>query len=109
MLVLIKGSFIFVYKNEESQSPKYAISLAHMKAKRREEHLGNTTVDLETNLGDVEWEFTFHTANNPEQAKTFVHVVGKQAKVGEAEEVQKVRIVKGSRLKVLLLAGFLTH
>ena len=93
VLVMIKGSYIFVYKNEQSQSPKYAISLAHMKAHRREEAMGHTTVDLETNLGDIEYEFTFHTANKPDEAKTFARVVGQQAQVGEAEEVQKVRVI----------------
>lgn len=89
-MVFVKGPFIFVYKNESSQAPKYAISLAHMKAHRREEVLGHTTVDLETNLGDIEYEITFHTANNPDEAKNFVGVVKQQAQVGEAEEVQKV-------------------
>jgi len=89
VLVFIKGPFIFVYKNESSQAPKYAISLCHMKAHRREEMHGHTTVDLETNLGDIEYEFTFHTANNPDLAKKFVRTVGQQAQVGEAEEVQK--------------------
>lgn len=92
MLVLIKGPFLFVFKNESSQAPKYAVGLAHMKAHRREEVMGHTTVDLETNLGDIEYEITFHTAQNPEQAKIFVRAVAQQAAVGEAEEIQKVRL-----------------
>lgn len=90
VLIMIKGPFIFVYKNESSQAPKYAISLCHMKAHRREEVHGHTTVDLETNLGDIEYEITFHTAKNPEQAKNFVRIVGQQAAVGEKEEIQNV-------------------
>ena len=88
---MIKGPFIFVYKDELSQAPKYAINLAHMKAHRREEVMGQTTVDLETNLGDIEYEITFHTAQDPELARNFVRTVKQQAQVGEAEEIQKVR------------------
>jgi hypothetical protein len=88
---MIKGSYIFVYKNEQSQAPMYAVSLAHLKAHRREEVMGYTTVDLETNLGDIEYEFTFHTANKPDEAKTFARVVAKQAQKEETEEVQRVR------------------
>jgi hypothetical protein len=89
VLVMIKGSYIFVYKNEQSQAPMYAVSLAHLKAHRREEVMGYTTVDLETNLGDIEYEFTFHTANKPDEAKTFARVVAKQAQKEETEEVQR--------------------
>lgn len=89
---MIKGPYIFVYKDESSQAPKYAISLCHMKAHRREEVHGHTTVDLETNLGDIEYEITFHTASKPGLAKDFVRMVGQQAQVGEAEEIQKVRV-----------------
>lgn len=87
-----------MYKNESSQAPKYAINLAHMKAHRHEEVLGHTTVDLETTLGDCEYEITFHTAQDPEVARNFCRTVKQQAQVGEAGEVQKVRLLRRLRM-----------
>lgn len=85
-LILIKGPFIFVYANESDKAPKYAISLAHMKAKSQGPSGGMHVVTLETNLGDVEYELSFKIQGI---AKEFVDAVKKQAAVGEAEEVRK--------------------
>lgn len=95
VLVLIKGPFLFVFKNETSQSPKYAVPLAHLKATVKEEGHGlsthgYTSVNLETALGDVEYVVTFHTAGNPVVATTFANVVTVQAATGEADEARKV-------------------
>jgi hypothetical protein len=60
----------------------YAINLAHLTAKVK----SNRTVDLETSLGDVEYEVTFATSEN---AELFARVVTTQAAVGEADEVRK--------------------
>jgi hypothetical protein len=88
--VLIKGPFLFVFKNETSQSPKYAVPLAHLKATVKGEGHGYTAVNLETALGDVEYVVTFHTAEHTEVATTFADVVMQQAATGEADEVRKV-------------------
>jgi hypothetical protein len=95
VLVLIKGPFLFVFKNQTSQSPKYAVPLAHLHATvKGEGHVlathGYTSVNLETALGDVEYVVMFHTAGNLEVATTFANVVNQQAATGEADEVRKV-------------------
>lgn len=84
-----------MFKNENSQSPKYAVSLAHLKATVREEGHGlsthgHTTVNLETALGDVEYTVKFHTDGHHEVATTFASIVTQQAATGEADEVRKV-------------------
>lgn len=80
--VLVKGPFCFVYVNENASSPKYAISLAYLKATSKTP----TTVDLESSLGDVQYELTFATA---EIAKSFAKAASKQATAGEVEELRK--------------------
>ena len=64
-LLLIKGPFCFVFKNEKDLAPKYAISLAHLKAKKQpsSEGISLTVVTLETGLGDVEYEVRFLQEN----------------------------------------------
>jgi len=72
--LLIKGSACFVFRDEEGQSPEYAIGLAGLKAVARPGHASllphvphpgaghdatYATVHLETALGDVEYQFTF--------------------------------------------------
>lgn len=82
-LLLIKGPFCFVFHNEDDLAPKYAISLAHMKAKNQAQSL---VVTLETNLGDTEYEISFVEEKS---AKDFVFAVTQQAARGETEEVRK--------------------
>jgi hypothetical protein len=83
-LLLIKGPFCFVFNKEDDPAPKYAISLAHVKAKASQ---GTTVVTLETNLGDIEYEITF---KEEKIAMQFKDAATAQAAVGEAEEVRKV-------------------
>jgi hypothetical protein len=87
-LLLIKGPFIFVFGHESDKAPKYAISLAMMKAKSQKGTGGNYLVSLETTLGDVEYEISFKTEAI---AKEFVEAVKKQASIGETEQIRKVR------------------
>ena len=83
-LVLIKGPFCFVFKNEQAASPKYAISLQSMKAASKS---SNThMVMLETSLGDTEYEFTFQ---NEDAAKRFRSAVKEQAAVAQTEQIRK--------------------
>jgi hypothetical protein len=84
-LLLIKGPFCFVFNKEDDLAPKYAISLAHMKAKKQA-----TVVTLETNLGDSEYEIIFL---GEKHAKDFVVAVTQQAAVGETAEVRKVGLM----------------
>lgn len=84
-----------MFKNENSQSPKYAVTLAHLKATVKEEGHGlsthgYTTVNLETVLGDVEYTVKFHADEHLVVATTFANVVTQQAATGEADEVRKV-------------------
>lgn len=76
-----------MYNNESDKAPKYAISLAHMKAKIQKQSGGLHVVTLETTLGDVEYELSFQEQNI---AKLFADAVKEQAAAGEAEEVRKV-------------------
>mmetsp|Transcript_31005 Transcript_31005/g.34298 ORF Transcript_31005/g.34298 Transcript_31005/m.34298 type:complete len:215 (+) Transcript_31005:65-709(+) len=80
-LVLVKATFCFVFKDEGASAPRYAIRLTQMRAKRQ-----NLTVVLETNAGDVEYEFSF---TEEDRAKEFVDVINKQAAIGESNEVRK--------------------
>jgi hypothetical protein len=82
VIVLVKGPFCFVFVNETASSPKYAIRLAHLKTAIRYPK----AVDLETSLGDVEYELTFETA---EVAQSFAKTATGQAAAGEVEEVRK--------------------
>jgi len=78
---LIKGPFCFVFSNKDASSPKYALGLQNFKPNRQ-----NSTVLLETSLGDVEYEFTFAS---DEMAKEFKIAVEKQAATAQAEVTQK--------------------
>jgi hypothetical protein len=85
-ILLIKGPFCFVFKSEEDLSPKYAISLAHMRPGARDPSRGRSIVTLETSLGDVEYEMSFADETT---ANAFKTAVGQQAAAGEAEEIRK--------------------
>ena len=86
-LILIKGPFIFVFSHESDKAPKYAVSLAHLRAKSTGSSGGMHVVQLETSLGDVEYEVSFKTQGI---ATEFASVVKKEAAAGEADEVRKV-------------------
>jgi hypothetical protein len=81
---LIKGPFCFIFKNEEANSPKYAISLAQLKAKKQSG--SKSAVALETNLGDVEYEIFLKDSAT---ADLFETTVTQQASAGQAEMVRK--------------------
>ena len=87
-IILIKGTYCFIFATESDPAPKYAISLAHMKAKIHSSSQGLHQVAIETSLGDVEWELAFEQKAN---AQKFVDVFQKQAVVGETDEVRKVK------------------
>ena len=85
--ILIKGTYCFVFIKESDAAPKYAISLAHMKAKIQSPSHGVHHVTIETSLGDADWELGFQ---QKEIAKQFADAFRQQAAIGEADEVRKV-------------------
>jgi hypothetical protein len=100
--VLIKGFHCFVFENEESKSPKYAIELINRKAVIQPSHhtmtprvahpgaandTGYTTVYLESSLGDVEYKFTF--ANIEHIASEFCNAVAVASNDASTEMVRK--------------------
>jgi hypothetical protein len=86
-IILIKGPYCFVFGKETDQAPKYAISLAHLKAKLQSPSHGMFCVTIETTLGDVDWELGF---SQKQTAQQFVDAFAQQAAIGEADEVRKV-------------------
>ena len=89
-IILIKGAYCFVFADESDQAPKYAIALAHMKAKIQAPSHGVHHVTIEGSLGDVEWELGFA---DTETAKKFADAFRKQAAIGEADKVREVSTV----------------
>ena len=93
-LLLIKGTYCFVFYDDDDLAPKYAISLTKLKPMVRDggtdpEGGGRkTVVTLETKKQEVEYEITFDDAVT---AKQFRDAVAKQAALGKAEFVAKVR------------------
>jgi len=85
-IILIKGSYCFVFIKETDPAPKYAISLAHMKANLHSPSHGVHRVTAETSLGDIEWELGFE---NKQLANQFLDSFRQQAAIGEADEVRK--------------------
>mmetsp|Transcript_38668 Transcript_38668/g.93106 ORF Transcript_38668/g.93106 Transcript_38668/m.93106 type:complete len:273 (-) Transcript_38668:339-1157(-) len=101
--LLIKGYHCFVFGDEESKSPKYAIELMNRKAVIQPSHesfvpraphpgAGHdttyTTIHLETGLGDVEYKFTF--ANMDDQlASKFTNAVSTASNDASTEQVRK--------------------
>ena len=91
-IILIKGAYCFVFGDESDQAPKYAIALAHMKAKLQSASHGVHYVTIETSLGDIEWELGFP---DKQAAQKFVDAFRKQAAVGEADQVREVCSMNG--------------
>jgi len=100
--VLIKGFHCFVFENEESKSPNYAIELINRKAVIQPSHhtmtprvahpgathdTGYTTVYLESSLGDVEYKFTF--ANIENNSSEFCNAVAVASNDASTELVRK--------------------
>ena len=115
--LLIKGCYCFVYDNEDSKAPKYAIELMHLKASIQPSHVSHipqlphpganhettyTTIFLETSLGDVEYKFTFANTTtttttdatsknntNSNVASKFCNAVAVAANEANADQVRK--------------------
>lgn len=101
--LLIKGFHCFVFSNEDSKSPNYAIELMNLKAVVQPPHASfiphvphpgaaqdttYTTIQLERALGDVEYKFTF--ANMDDQLATkFCSVVNAASNEAKKEQVKK--------------------
>lgn len=102
--LLIKGYHCFVFKDEESKSPKYAIELMNMKAVIQPSHesfiphvphpgAGHdttyTTIHLETSLGDVDYKFTFANKDSENLATKFCNAVAVASNEASTEQVRK--------------------
>jgi len=101
--LLIKGYHCFVFKDEESKSPQYAIELINRTAVVQPAHNGHvphiphpgagrdatyTTIHLETGLGDVEYKMTFANMNDGLAAK-FCNAVSLASSEATAEQARK--------------------
>merc|ERR1712194_284290 len=102
-LLLIKGYHCFVFKDEKSKSPKYAIELMNRKAVVQPSHESfvphiphpgakhdttYTTINLETGLGDIEYKFTFANMEDGLASK-FCNVVSVASSEASTEQVRK--------------------
>ena len=56
--LLIKGPFCFVFISKDDPAPKYAVGLQSMQAQLK--NSSSPVVVLQTELGDIEYEFAFH-------------------------------------------------
>lgn len=101
--LLIKGYHCFVFANEDSKSPKYAIELMNRKAVVQPSHdsfiprvphpgaahdTTYTTIHVETSLGDVEYKFTFANMDN-DLVKKFTDAVASASNEASTEQVRK--------------------
>jgi len=84
--LFIKGPHCFIYNSETSSTPKYAISLANVRAEVKPVAHGRHPVVLMDNLGDVQYELSFAS---DELAKQFANVVRAEANVAQTEEARK--------------------
>lgn len=101
--LLIKGYHCFVFSNEESKAPMYAIELMNRKAVIQPSHdsfiprvphpgashdTTYTTIHLETSLGDVEYKLTFANMDDGLASK-FCNAVAAASNMASTEEVRK--------------------
>lgn len=102
--VLIKGYHCFVFKDEESKSPKYAIELMNRHAVIQPSQDGTiiprvphpgakqdttyTTIQLETGLGDIEYKLTFANMDDGLASK-FCNAVAVSSNEASTEQVRK--------------------
>jgi len=87
--LLIKGEYCFVFADEASKSPEYAIDLMNKRAVVVESHdAAYTSIDLETSLGDVEYKLMFADMDKESAAK-FCNAVAASSNEAIAEAVQK--------------------
>lgn len=87
-LIFVKGPFCFIFANEDSPAPKYAIGLQYMRpeVKPGQQQGGRHVVLLQDNLGDTQYEISFTTEDD---SKRFAKAVKDQAQAAETEEVRK--------------------
>ena len=96
--LLIKGYHCFVFKDEDSVAPKFAVELNHRKAVLQPKHDANhCVINLEASLGSVEYKFTFaksyldenDTVTTPDaKASAFVAAVAAAASAAQTDEVR---------------------
>jgi hypothetical protein len=89
-LLLVKGTFCFVFYSHDDLAPKYAISLTELKAVVQDSGDDRAVVTLESSR-EVEYEMSFQDLT---VAKAFRDAVAKQSALGRAEVAAKVRGVR---------------
>lgn len=91
--LLIKGQHLFVFKDEEGKSPKYAVELIGRRAVLQPSHgpgaQSHAVVNLETGLGDLEYVFTFDITNRRDLGSSFVTAISTAAAEASTELARK--------------------
>lgn len=102
-LLLIKGHHCFVFNDEKSKSPKYAIDLMNRKAVIQPSHESfipriphpgaehdttYTTIHLETGLGDIDYKLTFANMEDG-LASRFCNAVSVASNEASTEQIRK--------------------
>lgn len=95
--LLIKGYHCFVFKDEDSLAPKFAVELNHKKAVLQPKQGNDCVVHLQTSLGDIDYKFTFSkshldendTVSTPdEKAAAFVQAALAASNAAQSDEVR---------------------
>lgn len=87
--VLVKGTNLFIFANENAPTPAYAVELPHKRIALNDKHGNTQTVTIETNLGDVEYEVKFDLRENAAVAKNFAMALKEEVAVGNTNEIKK--------------------
>lgn len=90
--VLVKGTNLFIFANENAPTPAYAVELPHKRIALNDKHGNTQTVTIETNLGDVEYEVKFDLRENAAVAKNFAMALKEEVAVGNTNEIKKVSL-----------------
>ena len=104
--VLVKGTNLFIFANENAPTPAYAVELPHKRIALNDKHGNTQTVTIETNLGDVEYEVKFDLRENAAVAKNFAMALKEEVAVGNTNEIKKVSPFHRILMVLLARSGF---
>ena len=91
--IVIKGPHVFVFTDETSSSPKYAIPLKHGTVKMHNKKGNKQVVALLNGLGEIEYEFKFDLHEKRDLGKNFTRVLKEQINVGNTDDIKEVRFI----------------
>lgn len=86
--IVIKGPHIFVFANENSSSPQYAIPLSNESVETYDKKGNKQVVTLLNGLAEVEYEFEFDLREKSDLGATFSRVLKEQIIVGHNDEIK---------------------